>query len=290
MMKSQTGLFLDTLSNEDIPELIALSASVGWDYDQNELSTIMSVGTVYGHKTERGDIVSSAAIIPYDSKLASIGMVIVHEKYRGFGLGKELTQACVHSVSTDVTIMLIATEEGKPLYRRLGFKTVTYVHKFLNENDAPIHPIQPIQEYDMLPLTDTHLSKILELDYVAFGSNRDYFLKTRIRQAKQGVVVKDKKEGSIVGYGLAVDGPIHTILGPIVAMNQDIAICIIHHFAKQFNGKLRIDVLDEQRSIITFLEQYGFKKVRKPPVMIKNSNELPKRNETLYSIAAQIFG
>lgn len=34
---------------------------------------LWSVGTVYGHKTEQGDIISSTAIIPYGKKLAFIG-------------------------------------------------------------------------------------------------------------------------------------------------------------------------------------------------------------------------
>lgn len=35
---------------------INLSASVGWDYDESEINTIVSVGTVYGHKTEHGRV------------------------------------------------------------------------------------------------------------------------------------------------------------------------------------------------------------------------------------------
>ncbi len=38
------------------------------------------------------------------------------------------------------------------------------------------------------------------------------------------------------------------------------------------------------------LEITGFKKVNTPPIMMKNSGQLLKRNNELYSIAAQIFG
>ncbi|OQO98791.1 GNAT family N-acetyltransferase, partial [Geobacillus sp. 44B] len=84
---------LVTFGYEDIPELILLSASVGWDYDEHEIRTMMKSGKIYGHKNEEGKVVSSAAIIPYDTSLASIGMVIVHEEYRGMGLGKIVTRA-----------------------------------------------------------------------------------------------------------------------------------------------------------------------------------------------------
>lgn len=131
---------MERLKNkEDISGLINLSASVGWDYDEQVINTVMAVGIIYGHKNEQGDIISSAAIIPYDNKLASIGMIIVIENYRGNKLGKELTQACINLVPDETTIMLIATKEGKPLYEKLGFRTVTFVHTFFNDNYMPLN-------------------------------------------------------------------------------------------------------------------------------------------------------
>lgn len=38
------------------------------------------------------------------------------------------------------------------------------------------------------------------------------------------------------------------------------------------------------------LEQSGFTKVSQPPIMILNATNMPNRNQTLYGIAAQIFG
>jgi hypothetical protein len=98
----------------DIEALIELSASVGWDYDEYEIKTVMSSGSIYGHKNAEGKIVSSAAVIPYDNYLASIG-------YGGLGLGKEATQKCIDFASRNASIMLIATEEGKPLYEKMDF-------------------------------------------------------------------------------------------------------------------------------------------------------------------------
>jgi N-acetylglutamate synthase-like GNAT family acetyltransferase len=288
-MQNQTGFQTVKLSKEDIPGLIDLSDSVGWDYDEQEINTIMSVGTVFGHKTEKGNIISSAAIIPYDNKLASIGLVIINENYRGQRLGRELTQACINSVSTEVTIMLIATKEGKPLYERLGFHTVTSVHKFLSDNYKPFYSVNENKDYDILPLTDFHFAQIQDLDQSAVGAERGFFLKSRIRQAKNGIVVREKN-GNLVGYGLGIEGPSNLILGPIVAINHDVATYIIHHLVKGYQGKLRIDVPDGQNSFLSYLEKCGFKKVSQPPVMIKNSSQLPRRNNTLYGIAAQIFG
>ncbi|WP_242224180.1 GNAT family N-acetyltransferase [Bacillus cereus group sp. BfR-BA-01380] len=288
-MESQNELQIYKFCKEDIPKLIALSASIGWDYDENEINTIMSVGTIYGHKTNQGEIISSAALIPYGNNLASIGMVIVNENYRGYGLGKKLTQACINAVSNKITIMLVATKEGYPLYEKIGFQSVTCIHKLLNDNNHSFYPIEKNHDYDILPLTDSHFTDVCELDRRAVGADRKLFLKSRMKQAKQGVVVR-AKTGDVIGYGLSIQGPIHLVLGPIVARNHDVATHIIHHLATGYKGKLRIDVPDGQSSFVTYLEQCGFKKVNQPPVMIKNAITLPRRNHTLYSLASQAFG
>lgn len=56
---------------------------------------------------------------------------IVDREYRGLGLGRKVIQTCIDSVLEGTSIMLIATEEGKLLYEKLGFVTVDYVHKYL---------------------------------------------------------------------------------------------------------------------------------------------------------------
>ncbi len=287
--QKQTKFGMSKLSERDISGLIQLSASVGWDYDEQEIRTVMSAGTVYGHKNEQGTIISSAAMISYAEKLASIGMVIVNDSYRGHGLGKELTEACIRSVPDDVTIMLIATKEGKPLYEILGFDTITCVHKLISDNYVPFHQEDGGLEYDVLPLTDIHFEQVRAMDRDAVGADRGPFLAVRIRQARQGVVVTHRN-GNLAGYGLGIAGPVNMILGPIVATNHDVACCIIRELAKEHQGRLRIDVPDGQPLFVRSLEKSGFVKESQPPIMIKNSSSLPERNHTLFGIAAQIFG
>lgn len=91
--------------------IVSLSSYIGWDYNREEIETIFNAGmyTVFGMREE---LIASAAIILYGEKLASIGMVIVHPDYKGRGIGKIITEACVKSVSAHTPIMLIATDEG----------------------------------------------------------------------------------------------------------------------------------------------------------------------------------
>lgn len=272
----------------DVTGLIELSASVGWDYDEYEIGTVMASGKIFGHKNAEGKIVSSAAIIPYDNNLASIGMVIVNKEFRGLGLGKEATQKCIDVVPSDTTIMLIATEEGKTLYEKMGFRTVDCVHKYLCENYTHAKPIHKssvtIEDFSEIDLTE-----IIKIDKAAFGDKRSKFLHNRINQSEQCLVVKDKK-ANIIGYGISILGPINLILGPIVAPDSQTAALILDRLAFRHQGRLRIDVPSANEEFMLLLEQAGFNKASKPPIMVINSINIPPRNNTLFGIAAQIFG
>lgn len=280
-------LHMTSLNKEDMAGLIRLSASVGWDYNEQEINTLLSAGAVFGHKNEQGDLISSSAIFPYGPQLASIGIVIVHENYRGKRLGQELVQACIQTVPTETAIMLIATEQGKPLYEKLGFQTVSSVHKYLHDNYIPTH--KEDRKYEIIPLTDSLFPHVLELDRASLGADRELFLRLRIKQAKQGIVVRNNN-GEIAGYGLCIQGPVYSVLGPVVAMNSDIAASIVEHLAKGCQGRLRIDVPDEQKAFTRYLKEYGFRNENQPPLMLKNARQLPVRNDTLYGIASQAFG
>ncbi|WP_166688513.1 GNAT family N-acetyltransferase [Bacillus albus] len=276
------------LREEQIGDIVALSSYIGWDYNREEIETIFSSGIVYGVWNEREELIASAAIILYEEKLASIGMVIVHPNYKGRGIGKAITNACMKSVSAQTPIMLIATDEGKPLYEKLGFRVVSYVSKYIcnsyNVNNYCMRNEDYIMNYE-----ECDLEEIIKLDEYAFGTNRKGFVTKRIMQSEQCIVVKDKEQ-NVLGYGLSIQTPENKIIGPVVAEDDAMAMRIVHYLAREHHGKLRIDVPEGKNDFMNQLESVGFQKVNTPPIMMKNSDRFLKRNGELYSIAAQIFG
>src|SRR5690606_2515246 len=144
-------------------------------------------------------------------------------------------------------------------------------------------------DIEVTPMCEEDLPQVTSLDKDAFGEERKTFLIHRIKQAKEALVVKDS-DGTIIGFGLSILGPINLILGPIIAPNHHIASLLIDKLANNHQGKLRIDIPSGNGVFMSHIEKCGFVKVSQPPIMIKNSKQLPSRNKTLYGIAAQIFG
>ncbi|MGW5952277.1 GNAT family N-acetyltransferase [Bacillus mycoides] len=279
---------VERLRKGRIEDIVALSSYIGWDYNREEIETVLNTGIVYGVVNEREELIASAAIILYGETLASIGMVIVHPDYKGRGIGKIITDSCVKSVSTQTPIMLIATDEGKVLYEKLGFRAVSYVSKYIcNSYNANYHCVGN-EEY-IVNYEERDLEGIIQIAEDAFGTNREEFLKYRIIQSEQCIVTKDAQQ-NVLGYGISIQTPENKIIGPIVAKNDKMAMRMVHYLVREHNGKLRIDVPEGKKDFMKELEIIGFKKVNTPPIMMKNSDKLLKRNNELYSIAAQIFG
>jgi len=282
------NLSTSILNEQDIPQLIRLSEKVGWDYDEPEIKTIMASGTVYGHRTTTGEITACAAIVPYKEDLASLGMVIVHPDYRRLGLGKTATMKCIQSLPVSVPIMLISTPEGKPMYEQLGFKSVDSVQKFLCDSfQTPMN--LDMSEYTIEPFQSSYLPQIVKLDKAACGASRDKFLAVRIEQAKNAIVVKNSS-GNVVGYALSIRGTVNFLIGPIVAPNHKVAINLLNRLVIGNKNRIRIDIPQGQAEFGSMLMRCGFMMVSQPPIMVFNSDKLPKRSGQLFGIAAQVFG
>lgn len=285
----KSELLLENLTEKDIPALIRLTKSAGWDYNLEELSTIFSTGKVYGHRSQLGEVISAAAIILYDNdSLASIGMVLVNQEYRGLGLGKEVTKICMDSVSPNTTIMLVASNAGEPVYKKLGFETISYVYKVSCDCYIPSNNIHGIQ-VEITPYSETEFSEVVKLDEKAYGVNRRELLFHRINQAKKSLVVKDK-HGGIIGFGLSIQGTKSLVLGPLVTPNDEIAALLIDDLVNNYTGKLRIDLASGHENFMRFLEKQGFDNVTKRPMMVINPDKFPQRNGTLYGMAGQTYG
>ncbi|WP_312095980.1 GNAT family N-acetyltransferase [Niallia sp.] len=285
-MNKEDIVMMQQLNKSHMNDLLSLATIVGWDYDVEEIETLLASGIVYGHLTLVKTAISCAAIIPYGDNLASIGMVIVHPEYRGRGLAKGLLVHCMNQVSKNMALMLIATKEGRPVYEKLGFKEYSHVTKLLGEgNQAKIE----LDGYTIRPLETTDLEELLVLDQAAFGSSRAPFLENRIKQAKDTLVLKNQK-GMIVGYTLSVEKPTNLVIGPVVAQNDEQAMFLIQTIIATYKGRIRIDVMDGKSTIIEELQKLGFQIANCPPVMVKNIEAFPERNDSLYAIAAQAYG
>nr|WP_169713712.1 GNAT family N-acetyltransferase [Paludifilum halophilum] len=206
-------LHIEPLVKKDGSDVVLLFDRLGWDYSEEEIDLILKSGSLFGHRNKKGKVISTAAIFPYKT-IASLGMVMVDPDYRRIGLATQLVKKCISKVS-DRSIMLVATEEGKPLYEKLGFQTVTTLHKFVAKEYIS-GSLSGTDSYTIRPILKQDIPEIIRLDQEAFGGDRSIFLENRIKQAVYRVMLRSRT-GEVLGYGLGVQNPRMLMIGPVVA-------------------------------------------------------------------------
>lgn len=283
-------------SLEDLTGLRRLSLGEDWPHSIEDWQTIISSGEVFGHRDASGRILSSAAVIPYGPpgkpQLAALGMVIVDSSARRRGLGWSLVQEAIGWASAQtpaVPLSLIATQVGLPLYEKLGFRTVETLHKFVRPAGQQSSGQSPGSGRRKLrDLTRGLRQEVVRLDQTAFGFSRARFLEHRTEQAEKGLVLFEGDRA--VSYGLRVrQGPL-SVLGPLVAPDDEAALLLLAGLMEDAGGPFRIDLPARQRELFPALESLGFVEDDVPPIMLRGIENLPGEQQHYYAIAAQAFG
>lgn len=110
-----------------------------------------------------------------------IGNLIVEESYRGGGIGSLLFSRALQALSDAgaETVWLTASEAGKPIYERAGFRTVDQIRRHCGE-------IPPDGAMDSPPLRTS--ASFHEVDRYGWGDDRSGLLK---KVSEEGVLRTD---------------------------------------------------------------------------------------------------
>ena len=271
---------IETLGGGDARELRVLSQAIGWTHTDDDWRTILEVGRVFGHRASDGGFLSSGALFEYGPSLASIGMILVTPASRGRGLARAMMRHCLAAAgSTPVT--LIATEQGEPLYRSLGFVEVDRVCRALVAGREPAPRLAPITARD--------LESVTRLDAEMLGGDRRALLAALLARAEASAVVSDAR-GRLRGFGFAVRQAGRLAIGPVAAREADDALTIVRSLAAGHDGQVRVDVPTRQTRVLEALAELGARPSADAPVMLYGATTMPGCRDGIYALASRGFG
>lgn len=286
IMMPMSDAALSVLTKKDVPGLSALCRHAGWPgYDERELGLLLQNGRLFGYKDSEGTLLSCSGIFPYGS-FASLGLVIVQKEFRGAGLGKKMVEACIGELNDTIPIMLIATEQGLPLYQKAGFQQISSIYKYVCDRFFP-HTAD--SEIDIAPFQAKDFQALTKADRAAFGTGRERLLQQLVSGCLECAVAKNK-DGRIVGYGLSRQTPDSLRIGPLIAPSRECAALLISKLAHGKQGRIRIDISGEYRCIDPDLAAMGFVRDTESPLMVLRKSLFPKRNGHLVAVTSQGLG
>ncbi len=193
-----------------------LSSFAGWNQTPDDWRRLIELSPEGCFKAvHAGRIVGSVTTTPLGTRVAWIGMMLVHPDFRRRGIARGLMLRAIELLRDQgfATIGLDATPLGKPLYEQLGFRSAWGWSRW--RNDLPSIEGAGLSETPTFG-EGTRLSDVLlAIDRTAVGFDRGEILR-RLAQASS-VVVSDE------GFAMLRPGRVASLFGPVVAKTSTAA-------------------------------------------------------------------
>ena len=188
---------------------------------------------------DAGALVALGGAVQFGT-LAWLGLMVVDPARQRQGLGRTVARAAIEWAQRRgcATIRLIATPEGIPLYRQLGFVPDGDSHE-LSGVPRPLPPADEPSSVRRWRSEDTE--EVARFDAPAFGAERSHVLATYAREFSDSAWVARDGRGRVRGFIVAQEDS----LGPWCAADDWIAGQLLDVALVGIARPFKVGVLDE---------------------------------------------
>ncbi|SDF62676.1 MULTISPECIES: GNAT family N-acetyltransferase [Thalassobaculum] len=273
-------LHYGTVQPDDLDAVTELVKLLRWPHRREDIDLFMRLGAGHAAKDEAGSLQGVALWWAFEPAAARLGLVMVNPDSQGRGIGRRLVQQVLDDAA-DRSMMLLATEAGKPLYDKLGFETVGACRQYQGTCEG-----RPAPDPQIRPATPDDMPAILSLDRTAFGAGRADALQALSEIGRVAVI--DPGSG-IAGYAIERNFGRGTVVGPIVAGSETDAIRLFRALA--LPGFVRVDAPVGCDGFARFIEDQGLAAVgADSPVMVRGSWPEPAGQARLFALSSHALG
>ncbi|MFI9778715.1 GNAT family N-acetyltransferase [Streptomyces sp. NPDC051956] len=264
------------LDAAELPACLSLSKDREWPHEDRKWALLFEVGEVYGIDAPDGGLAGVVVATRYGTGVTAISMMLVAERFGRRGLGRRLMNHALEHCRTD-SFSLTATDDGRPLYERVGFRTTGLCFKYTGVyRPAPQEPTGPATR----PARAGDLPAVLALDAEVFGAPRDQLLR-RLQTFGEDFRVVDGP-GGIAGFGGCWRNVDNTVIGPVVAQDTAVATALIADLAAGAGGECRLDLEDRKPQLLDWAAAHGFTAGSTTAVMVHGA-DLPGDRSRLFT-------
>lgn len=191
-----------------------------------------------------------------------VGTIWVDPAHRGAGLGRALTQTVIDDLERAGcrTLLLVATDEGRLLYERMGFELQTR-YRIL---EAPGLAADEPPDEAVRPFAPDDLDAILALDRAATGEDRGHAIR---RFASPGETMVLSVDGRVRGYVIRAPWGGGATVAPDPA--DAMRILRARRRAHGPGGRVRVGLVEENAAGLARLEAAGLTPIWSAPRLIR---------------------
>ena len=268
---------LRALQPRDIPALLRLSMEANWNQTADDWATLIELSPqgCMGIEID-GELMATATLFCYQRRLAWIGMVLTKVSHRGLGFARRLlAHALTRADELGIeTVKLDATDQGQPLYEKLGFRCEQPVERWgrTAKADAPLSPS---------PREQARAENWFASDVEAFGVDRSRLLIALAR--RHPPICGDRS------YLLMRTGRMNKFMGPCVADGATSAQSLIGRALKDESIGWSWDLFPKNISAVAMARDLGFTPQRHLMRMVRGK-ELRAHEELIFALAGFELG
>lgn len=264
----------------DIEPGLALSGEAGWNQTADDWRHFIKNGHVFGVRDDDGQLIASAAALPYDGVFGFVGMVLVTQNWRRRGLATRLVNRCIDSLIADDFIpVLDATDDGEKVYRKQGFIRQFRFDRWENTLLGAVRPVNASGQRSCA-------AKVTVLDARVFGAGRPKLIRDFL--GREGTVTIRPPSGD--GFAIMRRGRRALQIGPVVARSQEDAVGMLDRLFGLAVGPVFVDVPAIWQGVGAVLRRQGFSVQRSFSRMALGRAEPFGDPSQLFAVAGPEFG
>jgi predicted GNAT family acetyltransferase len=222
-----------------------------------------------------GELAATTTLLSYGRRLAWIGMVLTKLQYRGRGLARRLLkQALAQADQMGIeTVKLDATDQGTPLYEKLGFRSEQAVERWSRPGSVDalglLSYARPSEEWR-------------GADFQVFGADRSQLLERLAR--------RNPPFSAVRSYLFTRAGRQTAYLGPCVSDTPETARTLIERALETAaSSGWSWDLLPRNTSAVAIAQDLAFAPRRHLLRMVRGK-DLHGKEDAIYAIAGFELG
>jgi GNAT superfamily N-acetyltransferase len=267
------------LAADDALAGLALSEEAQWNQNEADWRFFLTQGTAFGVRDNEGQLIATAALLPYASGNAWISMVLVTARWRRQGVATKLVDACLDAAAKQgLTPWLDATPAGATVYGALGFVPTLQLRRLRLENSP-----RPKAAGASLGLSACDLQKFIARDSRTMGFERDTLL------AALGQRPASRLLSNGDAMALVRDGRKARHIGPLFAGSPDRALAMVHEIVRSETGPLLIDAVNQPDDFLNGLTGSGWV-VERPFQRMRFGGTAALAAESPFAVTGPEFG
>lgn len=243
------------LGPQEAEAVMPLSSGAGWNQLAADWRFMLSVGQGAGVRDEVGRWIGTGLMLPLGERIAWISMVLVDAAHRRRGIGGALLEHCFERAEHQGLIAgLDATELGRPVYLRYGFRDVYSLRRWRLDG-LPDSPPPPVA-LSIAAVNPSDLDEVSRHDRSCSGLERRHIL-GHLLQRRPRLTFMARRGDALAGYVLGRDGRLATQIGPVVADSAETAVALIATAMHAGAPPYMLDVPDAHSELTGWLERQG---------------------------------